>query len=154
MLGPQDDILHVVPTGRDFAGAAVFISGRNLFRASDRQVAAERCAPNAIAQKTIRRGAEILGLGLLFRLQEYVLAWGWSPWSDLLRVDILNTIGVSMMLMGGVCWIVLKLGPATRIRQVLGATAGGVALADFAANAAALDHVASAMVAVADRVVY
>ena len=67
--------------------------------------------------------------GCLFRLQEFVIAWGWSPWSDLLRVDILNTIGVSMMLMGGVCWIVLKLGgPATRIRQVLGLTAGGVAL--------------------------
>ena len=49
---------------------------------------------------TIRRGAEILALGLLFRLQEYVIAWGWAPWSDLLRVDILNTIGVSMMLMG------------------------------------------------------
>ena len=85
-------------------------------------------APNRIAQKTIRRGAEILALGLLFRLQEYVIAWGWAPWSDLLRVDILNTIGISMMLMGGVCWIVLKLGPATRIRQVLGVTAGGVAM--------------------------
>ena len=85
-------------------------------------------APNRIAQKTIRRGAEILGLGLLFRLQEYVIAWGWAPWSDLLRVDILNTIGVSMMLMGGVCWIVRMLGPAARIRQVLGVTAGGVAM--------------------------
>ena len=38
-----------------------------------------------------------------------MIAWGWSPWSDLLRVDILNTIGLSMMLMGVVCWIVLKL---------------------------------------------
>src|SRR6478752_1571005 len=85
-------------------------------------------APNRIAQKTIRRGAEILALGLLFRLQEFAIAWGWSPWSDLLRVDILNTIGVSMMLMGGVCWIVLKLGPATHIREVLGVTAGGVAM--------------------------
>ncbi len=56
--------------------------------------------PNQIARTTIRRGAEILGLGLLFRLQEYVIAWGWAPWSDLLRVDILNTIGLSMMLMG------------------------------------------------------
>ena len=35
--------------------------------------------PNAIALTTIRRGAEILGLGLLFRLQEYVIAWGWAP---------------------------------------------------------------------------
>jgi uncharacterized membrane protein len=58
-----------------------------------------------IARTTIRRGAEILGLGLLFRLQQFAFNWRWAPWSDLLRVDILNTIGVSMMLMGLVCWI-------------------------------------------------
>ncbi len=57
-----------------------------------------------IAATTIRRGAEILGLGLLFRLQEYLIAFPWAPWMDLFRVDILNTIGVSMMLMGALCW--------------------------------------------------
>ncbi len=82
---------------------------------------------NAIARTTIRRGAEILGLGLLFRLQEYVIAWGWAPWSDLLRVDILNTIGVSMMLMGVVCWIVLRT-KAVVSQPVLGGTAGSAAL--------------------------
>jgi len=64
-----------------------------------------------IARITILRGAQILGFGLLFRLQEYVIAWGWAPWSDLLRVDILNTIGLSMMLMGVLCWIVLGFAP-------------------------------------------
>src|ERR1700710_1418791 len=49
-----------------------------------------------IARSTIRRGAEIFGLGLLFRLQEYLIALPWAPWTDLLRVDVLNTIGVSM----------------------------------------------------------
>ncbi len=62
--------------------------------------------PSRIAGSTIRRGAEIFGFGLLFRLQEYLVAWGWAPKSDLLRVDILNTIGVSMMLLGVLCWIV------------------------------------------------
>ncbi|HXJ89648.1 MAG TPA: heparan-alpha-glucosaminide N-acetyltransferase domain-containing protein [Candidatus Binatia bacterium] len=66
-------------------------------------------APSQIARSTIRRGAEIFGFGLLFRLQEYLISWGWAPKSDLLRVDILNTIGLSMMLMGGLCWIVLSL---------------------------------------------
>src|SRR5436190_19622254 len=56
--------------------------------------------PNQISRTTIRRGAEGPGLGLLFRLQEYVIAWGWAAWSDLLRVDISNMIGVSIMLMG------------------------------------------------------
>ena len=64
--------------------------------------------PAQIARTTIFRGAEIFGFGLLLRLQEYVIAWGWAPKSDLLRVDILNTIGLSMMLMGVMCWLVLS----------------------------------------------
>ena len=59
--------------------------------------------PSQVARTTILRGAEIFGLGLLFRVQEYVLGLPWSPWTDLLRVDILNTIGFSMMLMGIMC---------------------------------------------------
>ena len=84
--------------------------------------------PSQIGRSTIRRGAEIFGFGLLFRLQEFLVAWGWAPKSDLLRVDILNTIGVSMMLMGVVCWLVLAVrrGPGTRVALVL--TAGGTAL--------------------------
>jgi uncharacterized membrane protein len=80
-----------------------------------------------IASKTIRRGAEILALGFLFRFQEFLIAWGWSPWSDLLRVDILNAIGVSMMLMGGMCWIVFSLFQTTRIRLILGAASVSIA---------------------------
>jgi uncharacterized membrane protein len=76
-------------------------------------------SPGKIAASTIRRGAEIFGFGLLFRLQEYVIAWGWAPKSDLFRVDILNTIGLSMMLMGAVCWIVLAVesGAGGRARE-------------------------------------
>ena len=64
---------------------------------------------NQIAKKTITRGAEILALGLLFRLQEYAIALGWAPWSDLFRVDILNTIGSSLILLGLMCWMVLAI---------------------------------------------
>lgn len=64
---------------------------------------------NQTAKKTITRGAEILALGLLFRLQEYAIALGWAPWADLFRVDIVNTIGVSLMLLGVMCWIVLAI---------------------------------------------
>ena len=91
-------------------------------------------SPNQIARTSIRRGAEILALGFLFRLQEFVIAWGWAPWSDLLRVDVLNIIGVSLMLMGGVCWIVLALadrfqGSPSRLPVAVAGTAVGVALA-------------------------
>src|SRR6202451_4429243 len=84
--------------------------------------------PAQIAHATIRRGAEIFGFGLLFRLQEYLIAWGWAPLSDLLRVDILNTIGVSMMLMGLVCWLTLSIHRGARTRLTLGAAAAGTAL--------------------------
>jgi uncharacterized membrane protein len=47
-----------------------------------------------------RRGLEILGLALLFRLQEFVQWTSWSGWRDFFKVDILNTIGVSLMLLG------------------------------------------------------
>ena len=131
----------------------LFLAGISFALVTDK-LRQKGVAPNAIAQKTIRRGAEILALGLLFRLQEYVLAWGWSPWSDLLRVDILNTIGVSMMLMGGMCWIALKLGPTTRIREVLGVTAGGVAMAISLLTPPLWTNVAPAMAALAHRVVH
>src|ERR1700680_4245547 len=35
--GPQDDVLHVVPTGRDVACALVSLSGGNFFCPRDRQ---------------------------------------------------------------------------------------------------------------------
>lgn len=86
-------------------------------------------APSQIARTTIRRGAEILGLGLLFRLQEFLISWGWSPWSDLLRVDVLNEIGVAMMLMGLLCWAVLRISGGSNSRLRLALSAGCVALA-------------------------
>ncbi len=70
--------------------------------------------PAQIGKTTIRRGAEIFALGLLFRIQEFAISLGWAPWSDLFRVDILNTIGLSMMLMGAMCWVVLAILEARR----------------------------------------
>jgi uncharacterized membrane protein len=52
---------------------------------------------SAIVRGSVRRGFEVLVLAYLFRLQEYALSFFWD-WHDLLRVDILNCIGVSMML--------------------------------------------------------
>ncbi len=84
--------------------------------------------PAQIARATILRGAEILGFGLLFRLQEYLIAWGWAPLSDLLRVDVLNTIGVSMMLMGLVCWLVLSIRRGNSSTGALILASAGTAL--------------------------
>ena len=56
-----------------------------------------------IARYTLLRGVEIFLLALLFRLQEYLLGLFHAPWTDLLRVDILNVIGISIVMMGLVC---------------------------------------------------
>ena len=54
----------------------------------------------AKAETTVRRGFKIFLLGLGFRAQEFILGLPWAPWKDMLRVDILNTIGIALMLMG------------------------------------------------------
>lgn len=82
----------------------LFLAGIAVALVIDRKLRRE--VPRAlIARQTIRRGLEILGLGLLFRLQEWLLGQPWSPWTDLLRVDILNQIGVSIALLGVVFWL-------------------------------------------------
>jgi len=86
----------------------LFLAGISFALVTDKLLQ-KNFSPAQIARNTIRRGAEIFAFGLLFRLQEYVISWGWAPKSDLLRVDILNTIGLSMMLMGVLCWVVLVL---------------------------------------------
>jgi len=99
----------------------LFLAGISFALVTDKLRKKELPA-DQIARTTIRRGAEIFGLGLLFRLQEFVVAIPWSPWSDLFRVDILNTIGLSMMLMGILCWLVLSRNLQTS-RAALGAAA-------------------------------
>ncbi len=92
----------------------------------------QRSTPaNQIMRATLRRGAEILGLGLLFRLQEYALGFPWSPWTYLLRVDVLNVIGVSMMLMALTCWIVLRQSGGKRVHAglILGASLVALSIA-------------------------
>src|SRR5215475_11000938 len=84
----------------------LFLAGIS-FALVTRKLLQKNLAPSRIARATIRRGAQVFAFGLLFRLQEYLISWGWAPKSDLLRVDILNTIGTSMMLMGLLCQVVL-----------------------------------------------
>jgi uncharacterized membrane protein len=82
----------------------LFLSGISFALVTER-LREKGTSRGAIAKTTIRRGAEIFALGLLFRVQEYALGYRWVPWTDLLRVDILNSLGLSMMLMGILCWL-------------------------------------------------
>jgi len=81
----------------------IFLAGVSFALVTER-MREKGVARNAIARQTILRGAEVFGMGLLFRVQEFALGYPWSPWTDLLRVDVLNILGISMMLMGVLCW--------------------------------------------------
>jgi uncharacterized membrane protein len=108
----------------------LFLAGISVALITDKMLAKGATA-SQIGKKVIFRGTEILGLGLLFRVQEYAISWGWAPWTDLFRVDVLNTIGVSIMLTGGLCWMVLFFlsAPAiSRLHQVLSVVAAGGAI--------------------------
>jgi uncharacterized membrane protein len=76
----------------------LFLAGISFALVTDK-LRARGLLPGQIARTTMRRGLEIFGLGLLFRVQQYAFNWRWAPWTDLFRVDILNVIGLSMLLM-------------------------------------------------------
>lgn len=107
----------------------IFLSGISFALATERL--REKGAPrNEVARATILRGAEIFGLGLLFRVQEFALGFRNAPWTDLLRVDVLNILGLSMILMGILCWFTAS--PEIYSSRKNGIVAGIIAAAIFA----------------------
>lgn len=108
----------------------LFLAGFSFALVADRMW--RKGAPVAkVSRHTIRRGAEILGLGLLFRLQEFLLGQPKAPWTDLLRVDILNIIGVSLMVLGVLYWFA-SLGVAPADAESGGSPIGAGLRARFA----------------------
>jgi uncharacterized membrane protein len=102
----------------------LFLSGVSFALVTDR-LRQKGCSADEIARTTILRGGEIFGLALLFRLQEFLLGWPSAPWTDLLRVDVLNVIGVSLMMMGVACRIAAEAGDSDlqRLRELTVVTA-------------------------------
>ena len=105
----------------------LFLAGISFALVTDK-LRQKGTAIDQIARTTIRRGAEILGLGLLFRFQEYAIAFPWAPWTDLLRVDILNIIGLSMIFMGLLCRTVLSFRRAQRFHLALAGIAAALTI--------------------------
>ena len=144
----------------------LFSSGLSLALVVGRALQKGATAAHA-GRSAIRRGAEIFGFALLFRVQEFLLGQPSAPWTDLLRVDILNVIGIAIMLMGLACWVAgLRTSDAGKIAErgdampralprrryvisVCGNRGG-----DCAGHAAALDHAPAALAALASGVVH
>ncbi len=56
-------------------------------------------AAGARVLASLRRAGYILGLAFLVRLQLWLFGWPSSPWTDLLRVDVLNCMGLALAVM-------------------------------------------------------
>ena len=103
----------------------LFLAGVSFALVTNR-LRQKNLSSNEIAKTTILRGAEIYGLGLLFRVQEFVLGQPWAPWTDLLRVDVLNVIGISLMLMGAANWLARRRAANLALAAII---AGAIAMA-------------------------
>jgi uncharacterized membrane protein len=108
----------------------LFLAGVSFALVTDK-LRQKGVSADEIARTTILRGGEIFLLGLLLRLQEFLLGQPSASWTDLLRVDILNVIGVSLMMMGVACRISATGGAAglPQLRRATIATAIICALA-------------------------
>jgi uncharacterized membrane protein len=108
----------------------LFLAGISFALITDKLVR-KNVSAGEVPRTLARRGAQVFAFGLLFRLQEYLIAWGWAPWTDLFRVDVQNMIGISMILMALACGAALRLAsPRYRHQQrpALLAAASGTAL--------------------------
>jgi len=114
----------------------IFLAGLSFALVTER-LRDKGIQPNAVAKTTILRGAEIYGLGILFRVQEFALGYPHAPWTDLLRVDVLNILGLSMMFMGVVCWLTAA-SPAETAVSRKNSIVGAIAVATFVALASPL----------------
>jgi uncharacterized membrane protein len=96
----------------------LFLAGVSCALVTDR-LRQKGMRANEIARTTILRGGEVFLVALLFRLQEFLLGMGHAPWTDLLRVDILNAIGLSLVMTGLACRIaaVGDTGDIRRLRR-------------------------------------
>jgi uncharacterized membrane protein len=102
----------------------LFLAGISFALVTDK-LRQKGVAADEIARTTILRGGEMFLLGLLFRLYNFVLGQPVAPWTDLLRVDVLNVIGVSLMMMGVACRISAAGGVvnAMQLRRITAVTA-------------------------------
>lgn len=93
----------------------LFLAGLSLSMAASLRSAA--IGHDAAARLALTRGAQVLALAFLFRLQSQILGWG--AWSNFLKVDILNVMGVAMM----VAALLWRMSESRAVRVLLFAAA-------------------------------
>ena len=95
----------------------LFLAGVAVALVCERSIQKGASAHDA-SRIAIRRGGQIFALALLFRLQEFLLGQPNAPWTDLLRVDVLNIIGLSLVMLGLLVAVAWRSWDAPRAPQV------------------------------------
>jgi len=72
---------------------------------------------------SLRRAGYILGLGFLVRIQLWVFAFPGSQWTDMLRVDVLNCMGLALAVMAVMA--VFRTVERVRLCAILGVAIAG-----------------------------
>ena len=111
----------------------LFMAGISLALVFDR-LREKGASANDLAKKAVMLGGWILLLAYAFRVEQVLVWFPYAPWSDVLKVDILNCIGVSYILAGVVA---VRRSPAVLIviaaalaltTPVIAPTRGGIVL--------------------------
>ncbi|MDQ2948659.1 MAG: heparan-alpha-glucosaminide N-acetyltransferase domain-containing protein [Acidobacteriota bacterium] len=107
-------------------GPAVFLvlTGITLAFLMDRRQH-DDLAPSQRWGAALRRAGYLLLLAFLFRLQLWAFAYPQSPWTDLLKVDVLNCMGFSILLLS--IMAIFTTADRVRLCAVLGAVIAGLA---------------------------
>jgi uncharacterized membrane protein len=75
-------------------------------------------APAARWRACVKRSGYLFAVAFLFRLQLWVFSTGQSPWTDLLRVDVLNCMGFSLFVLAAMAFF--RTNERTRLCAILG----------------------------------
>lgn len=102
----------------------LFLTGVTLgFLMDSRQKAGHAAGMRVL--EALKRAGYLLGIAMLFRLQMWAFAMGKSPWTDIFKVDILNSMALAIAVLAPLATFETR--DRIRLGAILGVCIAGVA---------------------------